>query len=340
MFTQKDKMISKMITINMALLRSCMLMLALALLAACNTERDVTTLKLAHGLDQTHPVHKAMAFMADRLTALSGGTMRIDIYPSGQLGGERELVELLQIGSLAMTKASSSPMESFIPDFKIFSIPYIFRDENHLWQVLDGSIGERLLNAGKSVHLKGLAFYDSGSRNFYTTDSPVHVPRELHGLKIRVQASQTSIDMVQALGGSATPIPWGELYTALQQGVVDGAENNLPSYFLSNHYQVAPYLSMTKHAYVPDVLLVSLSVWERLSEQQQQWLQQAASESAEYEQTLWEKEAARSLAELKAAGVTVVHPDLAPFEAAVQDLYARYRATPIGPLIEEIRNTR
>lgn len=311
-------------------------MIALALASGCSEEDDTTTLKLAHGLDQSHPVHQAMAYMAQRLDTLSGGTMAIDIYPSGQLGGERELMELLQIGSLAMTKASASPMESFIPEYRIFSLPYVFRDSDHLWRVLEGPVGQHLLQSGESVRLRGLTFYDSGSRNFYTRSTPVRKPSDLNGQKIRVQASQTSIDMVRTLGGSATPIPWGEIYTALQQGVVDGAENNLPSYQLSNHYQVAPYLSMTEHAYVPDVLIVSLPVWQHLSPRQQQWLQQAANESSRHQRQLWQTATEQSLATLSAEGVTVVYPDKAPFIEAAQSMLARYRTPPVGDLLKQI----
>lgn len=200
------------------------------ILQGCGKDDGHVTLKLAHGLDTGHSVHKSMVFMNERLKELSNGTMDIEIYPSGQLGSERDTMELLQIGSLAMTKVSASPMESFVPKMKVFSIPYVFRDEEHLWKVLNGEIGHQLLVAGEAVRLRGLAYYDSGSRSFYTRDKPIRTPKDLEGLKIRVQKSQTSVRMVEALGGSATPISFGELYTALQQGVVDGAENNPPSF--------------------------------------------------------------------------------------------------------------
>ncbi len=207
--------------------------LALVAVASCRTPDATRVLKLAHGLDVSHPVHLAMVHMADRLAETSGGQMRVEIHPSGQLGEERELIEMLQIGSIAMTKVSASPLESFVPEMAVFSIPYVFRNNAHLWRVLDGEIGRALLLAGERYYLRGLCYYDAGPRNFYTTGTAVRSPEDLSGLKIRVQQSITSTRMVRALGGSATPIDWGELYSALQQGVVDGAENNLPSFFLS-----------------------------------------------------------------------------------------------------------
>ena len=219
---------------------SIIISVIMILLTGCE-KQSATVIKLAHVLDITHPVHKSMLYMADLVKEKSKGRMRIDIYPGGQLGNERELIELLQIGSLAMTKVSASPMESFVPEMKIFSIPYVFRNEDHLWKILNGEIGEKLLLAGHDYYLRGMCYYDAGSRSFYTKDQPINTPSDLRGLKIRVMKSKTAVEMVQALGGSATPISWGELYTALQQGVVDGAENNPPSFYLSRHYEVSQY---------------------------------------------------------------------------------------------------
>uniref|UniRef100_UPI00186624F4 TRAP transporter substrate-binding protein n=1 Tax=Microbulbifer hainanensis TaxID=2735675 RepID=UPI00186624F4 len=232
------------------------------LLTSCGLKQSQTVLKLAHTLDQQHSVHRAMVFMDKRLRELSGNTMRIDIYPGGQLGSERELIELLQIGSLAMTKVSASPMEGFVPELKVFNLPYVFRDKDHYWKVLQSDVGHRLLLAGESARLRGLGYYDAGSRSFYANDKPIRTPADLNGLKIRVQNSQTAIKMVNTLGGAATPVSWGELYTALQQGVVNGAENNPPSFYLSKHYEVSKYYTLDEHTYVPDMLLISTEIWK------------------------------------------------------------------------------
>lgn len=316
------------------------LLTAVLSLTGCGDEKSHTVVKLAHGLDQNHPTHKAMVFMAERLEQISDGQMRMDIYPAGQLGQERDLLELLQIGSLAMTKVSASPLEGFIPEFKLFSIPYVFNDQEHFWSSLQGDVGRELLAKGETVRLRGLTYYDAGSRSFYTVNQPVHSPDDLAGLKIRVQKSQTSVTMVNKLGGSGTPVDWGELYTALQQGVVDGAENNPPSFYLSKHYEVCRYFSLDEHTYVPDVLLISRPIWENLSPQEQQWLQQAANDSSQFQRELWQQETAKALQALREDGVTIIQPDKQAFRDKVSEMFDVYEGTAVGKLINTIQSTR
>lgn len=315
-------------------------LLLLVALAGCRGQSDTRVLKLAHGLDVAHPVHRAMVHMADRLSELSGGRMRVDIHPGGQLGEERELIEMLQIGSLAMTKVSASPLESFVPQMTIFSIPYVFRDHEHLWQVLDGEIGRRLLLAGQRYYLRGLCYYDAGPRSFYTRGTPVRVPEDLRGLKIRVQKSITSTRMVQILGAAATPIDWGELYSALQQGVVDGAENNPPSFFLSRHYEVSRYYTLDEHTWVPDILLISTHVWASLSPQERDWLTAAVASSAVEQRRLWREASQQALAQVRAAGVEIIEPDKSAFREAVQPMHEGYRGTPVYDLLRAIEQIR
>ncbi len=314
--------------------------LFLVVLTGCQGQSDTRVLKLAHGLDVAHPVHLAMVHMADRLTEISEGRMRVDIYPSGQLGEERELIEMLQIGSLAMTKVSASPLESFVPEMKIFSIPYVFRDHEHLWRVLDGEIGRRLLLAGQRYYLRGLCYYDAGPRSFYTRGRAVRTPDDLRGLKIRVQKSITSTRMVQTLGGAATPIDWGELYSALQQGVVDGAENNPPSFYLSRHYEVSRYYTLDEHTWVPDILLISTRVWEGLSRQERDWLAAAVASSVAEQRRLWRQASQHALEQVRAAGVEIIEPDRAAFRNAVQPMHESYRGTPVHDLLRAIERVR
>jgi tripartite ATP-independent transporter DctP family solute receptor len=316
--------------------RLTQVVLTLAAAASCRTQDETRVLKLAHGLDVSHPVHVAMEHMADRLAETSGGRMRVEIHPSGQLGEERELIEMLQIGSIAMTKVSASPLESFVPEMAVFSIPYVFRSNAHLWQVLDGEIGRELLTAGERYYLKGLCYYDAGPRNFYTTGRAVRTPDDLSGLKIRVQKSITSTRMVRALGGSATPIDWGELYSALQQGVVDGAENNLPSFFLSRHYEVSRYYTLDEHTWVPDVLLISTHVWEHLSSEERRWLEEAVASSVIEQRRLWREASEHALTQVRAAGVEIIEPDKAAFRRAVLPLFDSYHGTPVHDLLSAI----
>jgi len=307
------------------------------LTAGCGErEEKVKVLKLAHGLDTTHPVHKAMVFMADKAKEKSGGRLRIDIYPSEQLGSERECIEQLQIGALAMTKTSSSPLESFIEEVKVFGLPYIFRDAEHYWKVLLGPIGKELLAAGEKVGLKGLCYYDAGVRSFYTRDRRVERPADLQGLKIRVQKSPIALEMVKAMGASATPIDWGELYTSLQQGVVDGAENNPPSFYTSMHYEICKYYILDEHTRPPDVLLISTVEWNKLTPEFQTILQAAADESVAFERKLWAEKTKENLEAVEKAGVTIIHPDKEPFRQAVQPMLKQYEGTDIGKLAERI----
>lgn len=314
--------------------------LLLILVSGCRVASDVTILKLAHGLDRTHPVHISMEHMAKLVNERSGGAMRIDIYPSGQLGTERECVELVQIGSLAMTKVSTSVMEGFAPAFKVYSLPYLFRDERHRFAVLDGEIGQSLLLATEPFRIRGLVYMDAGSRSFYTKDKPIMTPSDLTGKKIRVQESTTSIRMIQALGGSATPIAWGELYTALQQGVVDGAENNPPSFHLSRHYEVCKYYSLNEHTSVPDVIIISTVVWNSLSDEERTLLQQAAREAEEYQKIIWKEATEEALTQVRESGVEISYPDRKIFADKVIPLYEAYRSEPeVYELILKIRET-
>ncbi len=309
----------------------------LAVLSGCAAKGDTVVLKLAHGLDITHPVHKAMIFMAERAKEKSAGKIRIDIYPSEQLGSERELIEQVQIGCIDMTKTSTAPLESFIPSMGVFSVPYIFRDHDHRWKVLLNPIGKKILNSGEKVGLRGLCYYDAGSRSFYTKDKPVNSPADLKGMKIRVMKSKTSMEMVKELGASPTPISWGELYTSLQQGVVDGAENNPPSFYTSRHYEVCRYYCLDEHTAIPDILLISYVVWKGLPENVRKILQESADESMMFQRKLWKEKTAESMKVVEEAGVEVIYPDKEFFRSKVRNMHERYRGTEIGNILEEIK---
>lgn len=307
-----------------------------ALLTGCAKKNDIEVLTLAHSLDPLHTVHQAMVLMGERLEKYSDGQMQIKIYSGGQLGSERETLELLQIGSLAMTKVSASPLEGFVPTMKVFSLPYIFKDRDHHLRVLDSDIGKQLLESLQAARLHGLGYYDAGSRSFYTSERPINTPADLAGMKIRVMKSQTSVRMVAELGGSPTPISLGEIYTALQQGVVDGAENNAPSFYRLRHYEAAKYYSLDEHTFVPDVLLMSQRIWADLNTEQQAWLNKAVRDSVEYQRQLWQAETKESLAAVEAAGVVVSYPDKTPFREAVKDMKTGYEGTPTGDVLRAI----
>lgn len=321
-------------------------MLCAAMLATClpalGAEAPISrpvVLKLGHGLDISHPVHKAMVFMAERVKEKSAGRMQVQIFPSEQLGNEKECIEALQLGYLAMTKTSSAPMESFVPQMQVFGIPYLFRDSEHLWKVLNGPIGKKLLLAGESKRLRGLCYYDAGARSFYAK-KPIHAPSDLSGMKIRVQNSIMSMKMVQAMGGSPTPVPWGELYTALDQGVVDGAENNSPSFRTSRHYEVCPFYCLDEHTCLPDILVISTRVWGHLTAGQKKVLQEAVDESVVFQRKIWAEAELKDLEIVQQQGAKIIHPDKAPFRESVQSVWAEFEGTEIGELIRQIQEVQ
>jgi len=298
---------------------------------------DRLVLKLAHVLDPSHPVHKGMAFMAERVAELSHGSVEIQIFPSGQLGSEPESIEQLQRGALAMVKTSAAAMEGFVPEMAVFGLPYLFDDEAHYWDVLNGEIGRELLRAGEANNVHGLCYYDSGSRSFYTVKKPILTPDDVKGLKLRVMPSKMAMDMIKTLGGGPTPIPFGELYTALQQGMIDGAENNPPSFLSARHYEVAKFYSLDEHTRIPDVLIFSKAIWDRLDPQVQRWLEQAAAESVEFQRKLWKEETEKALREVEAAGVQIFHPDKKPFQEATRPMYEALDDERVKALANRIR---
>ncbi|RQW03913.1 TRAP transporter substrate-binding protein [candidate division KSB1 bacterium] len=310
------------------------------MLSCAAEHHPVRRLKIAHGLNIDHPVHKAMEYLADRASLYSEGSIKIDVYPSEQLGTEKECIEQLQMGILSMTKVSSSPLESFVPKIQVFALPFLFRDGDHKWAVLNSAIGKELLVACAPKGLRGLCYYDAGARSFYTVKAPVLHPDDLKGLKIRTQQSPMAVDLVRALGGSATPISWGELYTALQQGVVDGAENNEPSLYTSLHYEVAKHYSLDEHTMVPDVLLISTLQWEELTPDHQTILQRAADESVVYQRQLWAEFVRLSMEEMQSKGLQVYHPDKAPFKERTQQMYDAIEGTEIGELVKRIQEVQ
>ena len=312
----------------------------MVLFVACQqANNNNLVIRLGHGLDTNHSVHKAMLKMGEELYRISSGTMEIKIYPNQQLGSERECLELLQIGSLDITKVSTGVLENFSPNMKVFGLPYLFRDRAHAFSVLDGPIGKELLDQTSSFRIKGLAYYDAGSRSFYTKSKPIKSPSDLKGLKIRVMESVTAMKMVESMGGSPTPISWGELYTSLQQEVVDGAENNPPSFFLSKQFEVCKYYTLDEHTTLPDVLVSGSYFWESLNENQKMWLEEAVAISVVHQRKLWAKSEANSLRELKKAGVEIVYPDKKMFEDMVKPVYDYYRTNgEMDVLINQIKN--
>lgn len=308
---------------------------------SCRQGTDgVRVLKLAHGLSPSHSVHLGLVYMNERLVELSEGKMKLDIYSSAQLGAENQCIELVQIGSLDLTKVSSAALEGFVDAFKVFGIPYLFQSRAHYFAVIDSPVGKELLASTEPYWFRGLAYFDSGARSFYTIDRPVRTPEDLRGMKIRVQKSPIAVEMMKTFGGSATPVDWGELYTALQSHVVDGAENNPPSVTTAFHHEVAKYFSVNEHTMCPDVIIISLATWNKLNPQEREWLQKAADEATHYQRQLWEEQEKASMEEMKEKGMEIIYPDKQPFIDAAAPMIEAYRQKETyRDLIERIQHT-
>jgi tripartite ATP-independent transporter DctP family solute receptor len=311
-----------------------------AIRAARTGDPDRIVLKLGHALPPSHNVHVAMEMMGRRLAELSGGKVELQVFGGGQLGSEPETIEQAQRGALAMVKTSAAALESFVPEMAVFGMPYLFRDADHYWRVLGGDVGREILDATTPHGLHGLNYYDSGSRSFYTVSRPILRPEDVREMKLRVLPSKTARDMIALLGGGPTPIPYGELYTALQQGMIDGAENNPPSFYTSRHYEVAKHYALDEHTRVPDLVVVSTRVWDDLSPQVRAWIAQAADDSVVFQRKLWDEQTRESLAEVAKAGVTIHRPDQAAFERAMAPMYDAITGTRVGDLAQRIRETR
>ncbi|HCR3984579.1 TPA: TRAP transporter substrate-binding protein [Kluyvera georgiana] len=298
-----------------------------ALFSAGAAAAEKVTLKLAHNLERSHVVHQAFEEMAKEVKQLSDGKMTIRIYPSSQMGSARETMELLQNGALDMTKGSASDLESFDNVYAIYNLPFLFKDQAHFNKVVFGDVGKEIMDSTKEKGFFALSAYVAGTRSFYAK-KPITKPEDLKGLKIRVQASPTTIKMIELMGGSPTPISFGEVYTAMQQGVVDGAENNVPSWVQTRHIEIAKVFSEDEHASIPDFLVISTKTWDKLTPEQQQILAKAATDSQVYQQKLWDKIDADTRAQAKAMGGEIVKVDKAPFRAAVQPLFDDFNKDP------------
>jgi tripartite ATP-independent transporter DctP family solute receptor len=309
------------------------------LFTAAQTD-EKTTLRLGHVVDLEHAVHKSLVYFQEQLLEVSDGKLDLEIYASGQLGAERDLIELLQIGSLSMAKVSVGPLESFVPEMQVFSLPYVFDNEDHFWRTVNSDLGQELLDSPLAVDLRGIAFFDAGSRSFYTCPKPISSPTELEGMKIRVMKSQSAVSLMRELGASATPISFGELYTALQQGVVDGAENSPITYYKARHYEICKNFTLDEHNTIPGIVMFSEIAWQKLSTEQQGWVKAAMEKTVVFQRALWKSDTQVALDALEAAGINIIIPDKAPFQEAVAEFKASFEGTPVGEILEKIEEKR
>jgi tripartite ATP-independent transporter DctP family solute receptor len=273
------------------------------------------------------PTVEAVVRMGKKLEAATNGRISVQMFPAMQLGGEKEMIEQAQVGALQMARISVGPVGTIIKELNVFNMPFVFRDEAHMRKVIDGEIGKEMLekiSSNPQTKLIGLCWMDAGSRNVYTK-VPIRKPEDLKGIKIRMMGNPLFVDTMNAMGGNGISMGFSELYSAMQTGVVDGAENNPPTYVTHNHHQIAKYFSFTEHLIIPEILVFSRASWEKLSKEDQDLIKKAAAEAQQEQRKLWDEMVQQSMAKLKEAGVTIVTDvDKKAFQAAVKPVYDKY----------------
>ncbi len=274
---------------------------------------------------EEYPTVQAVKEMARLLRERTGGRLDIKIFAGGQLGSERDTLEITTFGGLDMNRVNLAPLNSIEPLTAIPSLPFLFRSTEHMRRSLDGAPGERILGSLEPHGLIGLCYYDSGERSFYNSGQPILTPEDMNGMKIRVQNSDLYVAMIKALGADATPMSLGEVYQSLVQGVIDGAENNWPSYESGRHFEAAQYYSLTRHVMAPEVLVMSASRWRKLSEEDRATVKQAAKDSVPYMRTLWDQRVADARERLLASGVEANEvEDLSQFVERMRPVWDRF----------------
>lgn len=266
--------------------------------------------------------------------------VRVDLQLGGVLGNEKEALEKLGFGGVQMVASSVAPLAEFTETIGVLTLPYLFRDPDHFWAVLDGPLGDELLASLGEAGFVGLAWYDAGARSFYNRERPVRSLADLSGLQIRVQKSEIMRRMVETLGARPVALGFKDVYTNLHTGAIDGAENNLPSYRSERHFEVATHYTLDRHVMIPDVLLIGAQTFEGLSSEQQDALRRAARASAEAQREYWAEAETAARDDVEAAGCTIEEvTDIAEFQRAVEPLYAEYGAR-WSELIERVRAVR
>ncbi|TIN27507.1 MAG: TRAP transporter substrate-binding protein [Mesorhizobium sp.] len=287
-----------------------------------------TVLRSADTHPDGYPTVDAVKYMGDLIKERTKGAYSVEVYHSAQLGEEKDTIEQTQAGVLDLNRVSMGPFNGIVPETAVPSLPYIFRSVEHMRHVMDGPIGEQILKAFEAHNLVGLAFYDSGARSFYNTKKDIASIADLKGMKFRVIQSDVFVDMVNALGANATPMAYGEVYSALQTGVIDGAENNWPSFESAKHFEVAKHYTLDQHQIVPEVLVMSKASWDKLSPEDQTIVRQAAKDSVVKMRELWDAQEKKSRDIVEKAGVKVSEIDKQPLIDAMKPVYDKYLSTP------------
>ncbi|WEK05058.1 MAG: TRAP transporter substrate-binding protein [Candidatus Devosia phytovorans] len=317
---------------------AAMALVATSLMAS--TASAQTVLRSSDTHPDGYPTVEAVKHFGALLKEKTDGRYAVEVFHSAQLGQEADTIEQTQFGVIDMNRISIGAFGTQVPEATVTQLPYIFRSADHFHNVLDGPIGEEILAAFDKVDVVALAFYDGGARSFYNSEKPITTPADLSGMKLRVMQSDIFVDMVGALGGNATPMPYGEVYSAIETGVIEGAENNYPSYDTAGHAEVAKFYSLDEHLMVPEVLVVSKVIWDGLTPEDQALFREAAKESVAKQRELWTAKEAESKAAVEALGATINEVDKQPFIDAMGPVYEKYVTDPaLIELVERIRAT-
>jgi tripartite ATP-independent transporter DctP family solute receptor len=319
--------------------RAAALCVAVALAAPAAGAREF---RVADTQAEDYPTVQALKFMARLVEERTGGRHHIRVFHSRQLGEEKDTIEQTRVGAIDLNRTNVAPIGSLIPAANVLALPFLFRSFDHLHKVLDHTIGDEILAGFQQHGFIGLAFYDSGSRSIYNSIRPVRTLADMKGLRIRVQQSELMSDMIRALGAEPIELPYGQVLTGLSTRLIDGAENNWPSYVTTNHYKLAPYYTLTEHTMGPEVLVMSLRAWESLSLDDKEIFRDAARKSSAFMRGLWSGLEERSREQARAAGNTIVADfDRRPFETAMSAIHAKTVTDPdLRRLIERIRQVQ
>ncbi len=303
-------------------------------------EEKKIVLKAADDHELTYPTTQGLLKMAELLKKWSHGRITMIVYPSAQLGSERETIKKTRDGEIDINRVNINPITQIVPQFKAFALPYIFRSAGHMHKVVDGEIGKELMEYLKKKGFIGLGFYDSGQRSFYNSVRPIRSVADLKGLRIRVQKAEITIDMVKALGAIPIPISFEEVYTALRTGVIQGAENNYPSWITKGHFETAKYYTQDEHLRVPEIILFSKKRWDTLSPDDKELIKRAAEESIPYQRKLWEKIVEKSKEKALATGCEIItNIDKGPFIKAMEPVYRKH-ASKLKDIVKRIQAVR
>lgn len=286
-------------------------------------------LTYAENQAEDYPTTRGAYKFAELVKKRSGGRIEILVYAGAELGDEQAVVEQLQFGGIDFVRTSISSLAEFVPAMNVLQMPYLYRDSEHMWQVLDGEIGEAFMQELEGSGLVGLSWYDAGVRNFYTSKKPIRTLEDMEGMTIRVQESVLMEAVVEAMGAKAVQMTFDKVYSALETEVIDGAENNWPSYESMRHYEVAKYFTLDEHTRVPEMQMISQRTWDSLSPEDQAIIRECAQQSAVYEWDLWEKQSKEAEAKVRAAGCEVIEMSDAEkkrFQEAVLPVYERFCA--------------